>query len=311
MDLKTSRYSSWCVIGLNTKSIFYSMAYLRVKSIRDQKYLYLVKSDWDSKKKTSKQSIIKYLGIESDVSLSDIPENFRDSEKIIDYFMNQKYFQPTVQNEITKKLQKDLLSSFKNSDYIEANSLLESYKKIYGFESFLTNVLVPLIDEIESLGYSKKIDLGTQTTCYNAVQDLMNLILENSTIQLKKKKILICVPYGEQHTFGTKVLESQLLSNGNVVYNLSPFTPVSTIIESIEYNNPDFIFISITLDENTLSAKRMIQKINDQYAIPIIVGGQAVKNDSENWNASIGQNLSITKILKLIQSKKSEIIQII
>jgi len=311
MVLKISRYSPWCVIGLNTKSIFYSMAYLRVKSIRDQKYLYLVKSHWDSKKKTSKQSIIKYLGIESDVSLSDIPENFRDSEKIIDYFMNQKYFQPTVQNEITKKLQKDLLSSFKNSDYIEANSLLESYKKIYGFESFLTNVLVPLIEEIESLGYSKKIDLGTQTTCYNAVQDLMNLILENSTIQLKKKKILICVPYGEQHTFGTKVLESQLLSNGNVVYNLSPFTPVSTIIESIEYNNPDFIFISITLDENTLSAKRMIQKINDQYAIPIIVGGQAVKNDSENWNASIGQNLSITKILKLIQSKKSEIIQII
>ena len=302
MELKISRYSSWCVIALNTKSIFYSMAYLRVKSIRDQKYLYLVKSHWDSKKKTSKQSIIKYLGIESDVSLSDIPENFRDSEKIIDYFMNQKYFQPTVQNEITKKLQKDLLSSFKNSDYIEANSLLESYKKIYGFESFLTNVLVPLIDEIESLGYSKKIDLGTQTTCYNAVQDLMNLILENNTIQLKKKKILICVPYGEQHTFGTKVLESQLLSNGNVVYNLSPFTPVSTIIESIEYNNPDFIFISITLDENTLSAKRMIQKINDQYAIPIIVGGQAVKNDSENW---------ITKILKLIQSKKSEIIQII
>ena len=311
MELKISRYSSWCVIGLNTKSIFYSMAYLRVKSIRDQKYLYLVKSHWDSKKKTSKQSIIKYLGIESDVSLSDIPENFRDSEKIIDYFMNQKYFQPTVQNEITKKLQKDLLSSFKNSDYIEANSLLESYKKIYGFESFLTNVLVPLIEEIESLGYSKKIDLGTQTTCYNAVQDLMNLILENNTIQLKKKKILICVPYGEQHTFGTKVLESQLLSNGNVVYNLSPFTPVSTIIESIEYNNPDFIFISITLDENTLSAKRMIQKINDKYAIPIIIGGQAVKNDSENWNASIGQNLSITKILKLIQSKKSEIIQII
>tara|TARA_B100000809_G_scaffold70885_1_gene68440 strand:- start:229 stop:1092 length:864 start_codon:yes stop_codon:yes gene_type:complete len=285
------------------------MAYLRVKFIRGQKYLYLVKSNWDSKKKTSKQSIIKYLGIESDVSISGIPENFRDSEKIIDYFMNQKYFQPTVQNEITKKLQKDLLSSFKNSDYIEANSLLESYKKIYGFESFLTNVLIPLIEEIESLGYSKKIDLGTQTTCYNAVQDLMNLILENNTIPLKKKKILICVPYGEQHTFGTKVLESQLLSNGNVVYNLSPFTPVSTIIESIEYNNPDFIFISITLDENTLSAKRMIQKINDQYTIPIIVGGQAVKNDSENWNSSIGQNLSITKFLKLIQSKKSEIIQ--
>ena len=284
------------------------MAYLRVKSIRGQKYLYLVESAWDAKKKTSKQTIIKYLGIESDVSINDIPSDYRDSKKISDYFMNQKYFQPTVQTEITQKLQKDLLSSFKNGDYIEANSLLESYEKIYGFDSFLNEVLIPLIDEIESLGYSKKIDLGTQTTCYNAIQDLMNHILENNSTKMTKKKILICVPYGEQHTLGTKVLESQLLSKGNTVYNLSPFTPVSSIMESIEYNNPDCIFVSVTLDENILSAQRMIQKINDQYKIRIIVGGQAVKSDSTDWNASIGQNLSIPKILKIIQSKKIEVL---
>jgi len=52
----------------------------------------------------------------------------------------------------------------------------------------------------------------------------------------------------------------------------------------------------------------MIQKINEQYNIPIIVGGQAVKIDSESENVLIGQNLSITKILKLIQYKKFEII---
>ena len=281
---------------------------IRDRSIRGQKYLYLVKSAWDAKKKTSKQSIIKYLGIESNVSISDIPEEYQTSKKITDYFMNQKYFQPTVQNEIIEKLQNDLLSSFKNGDYVEANSLLQSYEEIYGFESFLTNVLIPLIEEIESLGNSKKIDLGTQTTCYNAVQDLMNLILENNSTQLKKKKILICVPYGEQHTLGTKVLESQLLSKGNTVYNLSPFTPVSSILESIEYNNPDCIFVSITLDENILSGKRMIQKISDQYKIPIIAGGQAVKNDPGDWSVSVGQNLPITKVLKILQSKKPEII---
>ena len=284
------------------------MAYLRVKSIRGQKYLYLVKSAWDAKKKTSKQTIIKYLGIESDVSISDIPEEYQSSKKIIDYFMNQKYFQPTVQNEIVEKLQKDLLLTFKNGDFIKANSLIQSYDQIYGFDSFLSNVLIPLIEQIESLGNSKKIDLGTQTTCYNAVEDLMNLILENNSTQLKKKKILICVPYGEQHTLGTKVLESQLMSKGNTVHNLSPFTPVSSILESIEHNNPDCIFVSVTLNENILSAKRMIQKINDKYVIPIIVGGQAIKNDSNNWDIPVVQNLPIAKILKLIQSKKSEII---
>ena len=145
---------------------------MRTKSIRGQKYLYLVESQWDSKKKTSKQNIIKYLGIESNVSLTDVPENYQNSKKIIDYFTNQKYFQPTVQNEITEKLQKDLLVLFQNGHHVQANSALQSYEKIYGFESFLTNVLTPLIQQIESLGTSKKIDLGTQTTCYNTIQDL-------------------------------------------------------------------------------------------------------------------------------------------
>ena len=281
---------------------------MRTKSIRGQKYLYLVESQWDSKKKTSKQNIIQYLGIESNVSINDIPENYQNSKKVIDYFTNQKYFQPTVQNEITEKLQKDLLILFQNGNHVQANSTLQSYEKIYGFESFLTNVLTPLIQQIESLGTSNKIDLGTQTTCYNTIQDLMHLILENNDAELKKKKILICVPYGEQHTLGTKVLESQLTSKGNTVYNLAPFTPVSSILESIELNKPDCIFISVTLDENILSANRMIQKINDQYNIPIIIGGQAVKNNSENENVLIGQHLSVTKILKLIQYKKFEII---
>ena len=281
---------------------------MRTKSIRGQKYLYLVESQWDSKKKTSKQNIIKYLGIESNVSIHDVPENYQNSKKVTDYFTNQKYFQPTVQNEITEKLQKDLLLLFQNGNHVQANSALQSYEKIYGFESFLTNVLTPLIQQIESLGTSKNIDLGTQTTCYNTIQDLMNLILENNDVELKKKKILICVPYGEQHTLGTKVLESQLASKGNIVYNLAPFTPASLILESIELNKPDCVFISVTLDENMLSANRMVQKINDKYNIPIILGGQAVKSNSKNQNVLIGQHLSITKILKLIQYKKFEII---
>ena len=59
------------------------MAYLRIKSIRGQKYLYLVKSSWDTKKKTSKQTIIKYLGIESDVTIDDIPEEYRNTKKLL------------------------------------------------------------------------------------------------------------------------------------------------------------------------------------------------------------------------------------
>jgi hypothetical protein len=66
--------------------------------------------------------------------------------------------------------------------------------------------------------------------------------------------------------------------------------------------------VSVTLDENLLSAKRMVEKINEKFGLPIIVGGNAVQNDSENWDLPIAKNLSIPKILKLIQSKKLQIL---
>lgn len=284
------------------------MAYLRVKSVRGQKYLYLVKSKWDAQKKTSKQTIIKYLGIESEVTLDDVPDEYRDSRKINDYFLNRKYFQPKVQNELIQNLQLDLLSSFKNGDFITPHTKILSYEKIYGFDSFFDEVLIPLIGEIGNLGNSKKIDLGTQTTCYNAIEDLLTKIIENNSINPSKKKVLICVPNGEQHTLGTKILQTKLSMNGNTVYNLPSFTPTSLIMDSIEHDNPDCVFISITLDENILLARRMVEKIHEKYGVPIIVGGNAIKNDSEMWNLALGKNLSIQKILKLIPSKKLQII---
>ena len=59
------------------------MVYLRTKTVKDDQYLYLVKSVWDSKKNTSKQETIKYLGKASDVVNSDIPIDYRNNPKIL------------------------------------------------------------------------------------------------------------------------------------------------------------------------------------------------------------------------------------
>ena len=62
------------------------MVYLRTKTIGGNEYLYLVKSKWNSKKKTSKQEIVKYIGNASKADLSDIPEEYM-SAKMIQYFL--------------------------------------------------------------------------------------------------------------------------------------------------------------------------------------------------------------------------------
>ena len=59
------------------------MVYLRAKTVKSEQYLYLVKSVWDSKKNTSKQETIKYLGKATDVANDDIPIDYRNDPKIL------------------------------------------------------------------------------------------------------------------------------------------------------------------------------------------------------------------------------------
>ena len=61
---------------------FICLVYLRKKKVRNVEYLYLVKSEWDKKKRTSRQKTIKYLGDATTVNRNDIPAEYRDDPKI-------------------------------------------------------------------------------------------------------------------------------------------------------------------------------------------------------------------------------------
>ena len=276
------------------------LVYLRKKIVKGEGYLYLVKSLWDSKRKTSKQTIVKYLGKESLVTIEDIPEDYRGSEKITSYFSTRNYFQPKNHYDAITKTCTDLLLSFREGDVIGAYSLYESYEKIYGSEEFLEKVFKPIIGEIEK---REEGDLVSQAVSYKAAEELVSIISKNSTLKQKNKKILICLPYGEQHTIGSKVIESELSLRGNTVYNLPPFTSTLEILEAINEKNPDCVFISVSLEENILYAKRLEEKIKEDYENPIYVGGQAYINKNQ-VEKNISNEEKLKKICVLIHSKK-------
>ena len=52
------------------------MAYIRTKIVKGNKYAYLVESQWDKEKKTSKQKVIEYLGSLEKLTIDDIPKNY-------------------------------------------------------------------------------------------------------------------------------------------------------------------------------------------------------------------------------------------
>jgi hypothetical protein len=59
------------------------MAFIRIKKIKGYHYYYLVKSKWDPVKRRSTQQTIKYLGNAKNISINDIPEEYRNNPRVL------------------------------------------------------------------------------------------------------------------------------------------------------------------------------------------------------------------------------------
>ena len=66
------------------------MVFLRSKIVKNESYSYLVKSKWNSKRKTSQQETVKYLGKTSDVTLEDIPNEYRKDSSVLSFLESNK-----------------------------------------------------------------------------------------------------------------------------------------------------------------------------------------------------------------------------
>jgi hypothetical protein len=84
------------------------MVYIRAKKVKSDQYLYLVKSVWDSKKSTSKQEIVKYLGKASEVVKDDIPEEYRNDAKVLSVLASYNPKDIKKREESTKKSKQQL-----------------------------------------------------------------------------------------------------------------------------------------------------------------------------------------------------------
>ena len=134
---------------------------------------------------------------------------------------------------------------------------------------------------MEIIGQKIKISIATEHVASNIAQTLVKIIMDQVSSTRNKKKILICVPVGEEHHLGCDVLETYLSIKGFKVYNMGTSIPTESILSFIDNNKPDVILISITLQDNLLSGQRLIKKVRKEYNIPIMVGGYAFHSEKQ------------------------------
>ena len=279
------------------------MVYIRAKKIKGDQYLYLVKSIWDKQKNTSKQEIVKYLGKASDVVRDDIPPDYRDDPKIISFLAAHSPEDIKKREEAQKKTKDQLYKKFTQGDVVFALKIYENYSSMFSPSDFFDKIFRPVMYQIGEDWASNKISIATEHVASNVAQALVKIIMDRNRMESNKKKVMICVPQGEEHRLGCDVLETYLSSKGFRVYNMARSMPNESIVNFVGTTKPDSILVSITLEDNIKAGQRLVKKIADSYPVPIFVGGLALQNDkTPKFDGTIIKDVELDKIPRIIKA---------
>jgi len=276
------------------------MVFLRSKIVKNESYSYLVKSKWDSKKKTSEQQTIKYLGKSSDVTLEDIPDEYRNDPTIISFLSSNNQLDIKKREKHLVKTRQNMRKFLLAGDLKSVISIYNDFAKQSSVTSFYDSILRPTMYQIGELWDAKKLDVGDEHIASNTAMHLIENIGTKPKTKSKGKTILICTPDGEYHAIPCFMMETYFSLNGYDVINLAPSAPSSSIIKHASEKKPNLILISITLKDHIKSCDRLIKNLK-KFKVPIVIGGQALQDGNPFRDVTVMETPSLSKLSKTIK----------
>jgi methanogenic corrinoid protein MtbC1 len=204
---------------------------------------------------------------------------------------------------MSKKTKQQLYKKLTEGDIQASLRIYEEYVKIFNITDFLDRILRSVMYKVGDDWELGKISIAEEHVASNVAQALVKIIMERVTRSADKKKILICVPVGEEHHLGCDVLETYLSLKGFRVYNMGTYLPYESIISFISNNKPDVVLISITLEDNIAAGQHLIKNIKEHFEIPIMVGGYAIQREKiSKFDAIVISNSRLEEIPKIIKA---------
>ena len=278
------------------------MVFLRSKIVKNESYSYLVKSKWNSKKKTSQQETLKYLGKTSDITLEDIPDEYRNDQNILSFLSSNKQIDTKKREKYLKKTRQNMRKFLLAGDLKSTMSIYTDFSKQLSVTKFYDDVLRPAMYQIGELWDADKLDVGDEHIASNTAMHLIEKIGTKPKAKSKGKTILICTPDGEYHAIPCFMMETYFSLNGYDVINLAPSAPSSSIIRHIAEKKPDLILISVTLKDHLKSCNRLIKNLQ-KYKIPIVIGGQALQDVNSFHDVTVMNTPSLFELSKMIKEE--------
>ena len=274
--------------------------FLRSKVVKGESYSYLVQSKWDVERKTSIQETVKYLGKTSRVSMDDIPHEYRYSPKILAFLANNKKIDVEGREKSILKIKQNTLKFLLSGDLDGLRLVFKNFRKTDTIPEFYEKILRPAMYDIGSLWRDGKLDVGSEHVASNVVTRLIESMNTKLKSKSKTKTVLVCTPNGEYHIIPCLMIETYLSLKGYNVINLAPSVPTKSLINHIAKEKPDLVLVSITLDEHVKDGMQLVKNIK-KLKIPIIVGGQALKDNKYNFGVTVSVTPNFSELSKIVK----------
>ena len=276
------------------------MVFLRSKVVKGESYSYLVQSKWDTQRKTSVQETVKYLGKTSKISIRDIPHEYRYSPTVLAFLANNTEINAKGREKSLLKIKQNTLKFLLSGDLEGLRLVFKNFRKTGTIPEFCEKILRPAMYDIGGLWRDGKLDVGSEHVASNAVTRLIESTNTKLKPKSKAKTVLICTPDGEYHIIPCLMIETYLTLRGYNVINLSPSIPTKSLINHVDKEKPDLVLVSITLDEHMKSGMQLIKNIK-KLKIPIIVGGQALKDKKNNFGVTVSATPNFSELAKTVK----------
>src|SRR5918995_1606700 len=215
------------MIENNKRVCQFKMVYIRNKKVKGIDYAYLVQSTWDPKRNMSRQKTVKYLGKASQITIEDIPEEYRNDTKILAFVSAFSSYQEE-RKILASRIQEEMFALLTDCNVNGLVDLYEKYSRLFGLTEFYDKLLKPVMYRIGDLWEQEKLDVANEHASTNTAISLIKAVNERITTGIRissQNKAVICTPDGELHGLACDMIESLLLSKGFKVYNISTSIP--------------------------------------------------------------------------------------
>jgi len=261
-----------------------------------------VKSKWDVKRKTSIQETVKYLGKTSRIDIDNIPHEYRYNPTILAFLANNKKIDAGGREKSILKIKQNTLKFLLSGDLDGLRLIFRNFRKTDTIPEFYEKILRPAMYDIGSLWRDGKLDVGSEHVASNVVTRLIESMNTKLKSKSKTKTVLVCTPNGEYHIIPCLMIETYLSLKGYNVINLAPSVPTKSLINHIAKEKPDLVLVSITLDEHVKDGMQLVKNIK-KLKIPIIVGGQALKDNKYNFGVTVSATPNFSELSKVVKRK--------